>query len=70
MEKTDLINSTTELTFKHNLRTVDVILWDSEGFKLTIVKNQDADIFLAHFDYGECQCNDIDIIVNYLNIIL
>ena len=64
------IEETTEITFNHNRNSVDVHLWDSDGERVTTAKNQDADVFLSFFDYGQCQCDDVEIIKSYLLKIL
>jgi len=70
----DLVNGwieeTVELTFNHNRNSVDVLLWNKKGERITTVKNQDADVFLSFFDYGQYQSDDIETIKNYLSEIL
>jgi hypothetical protein len=68
--KKSQIEETIELTFTHNRNTVDVHLLDKEGARITTVKDQNADLFLSHFAYGECQCDDIETIKEYLSEIL
>lgn len=68
--KKSQIEETVKLTFSHNKNTVDVHLWDKDGAKITTVKNQDADLFLSYFAYGECLCDDLETIKEYLSEIL
>ena len=68
--KNKWIEQTTEITFDHNKNSVDVHLWNSESERITTAKNQDAEVFLIFFDYGQHQSNDIETIKNYLLRIL
>lgn len=68
--KNKWIQQTTEITFDHNKNSVDVHLWNSESERITTAKNQDAEIFLSFFDYGQYQSDDVEIIKSYLSQIL
>ena len=68
--KNKWIGQTTEITFDHNKNSVDVHLWNSESERITTAKNQDAEVFLSFFDYGQSQCDDVETIKSYLSQIL
>lgn len=64
------IEQTVEITFNHNMNSVDVHLWNSQNERVITAKNQDADVFLSFFDYNQHQCDDIKTIKDYLTKIL
>jgi hypothetical protein len=64
------ISKTKEITFHHNKNTVDCVLWDEENEHFCKIKDVDADIFLAHFDYGQGMSDDKNQIDVFLNEVL
>jgi len=66
----EIKNQVQDLSFTHNRDSVDVHVWDSEGNKLTSVKNVSSDSFLSFFDYGTCISDDKNLNVSFLEHII
>lgn len=68
--KEKMIKNVEDLTFSHNIETVDVHVFDAENHRMTTIKNISAKIFLSYFEYGECVSQDKEKNIEFLKHIL
>lgn len=66
----EILERVQDLSFDHNRCSVDVHAFDSKNSKLITAREVNADLFLAHFDYGQTISDNREKNVVFLSICL